>query len=128
MMARSKQVKTAKLTSRREAALTAVPYPLPVVRKKEEGKKLYVTVMFERPKFQQFLGAEANCERTFGLDAYGRQVYETCDGKRSVKEIINKFAYKTKVRRPEAETADTKFFRVLMTKGLIAMQMEKPDP
>ena len=117
----------AALPARRDASLGAVPYRLPPVRKEEKGPKLYVTVQFERPRWQQVLGADATCERTFGLDAYGRQVYENCDGRRTVRQIISRFANQTKISKPEAEVAVTKFMRTLITKGLIAMQMEKPS-
>jgi hypothetical protein len=117
----------AALEARRKASLDAVPYRLPVVRREEKNGKVYVTVCFDRPRWQQFLGADETCQRTFGLDAYGRQVYQNCDGQRSVRQIIHLFSKATRVSKPEAEAAVTKFMRTLISKGLIAMQMEKPS-
>jgi hypothetical protein len=84
--------------------------------------------LYERPRWQRVLGAERECERTFGLDAYGRRVYEGCDGQRPVREIIRQFAKQVSVSVPEAELAVTKFMRTLLAKGLVAMKMEKPAP
>lgn len=113
--------------SQREASLSAVPYQLPRLRQKEENGKLYVTIQMLRPRWQTFLGADVMCERTFGLDDYGRRVYESCNGERQVRHIIHNFARDTKISKPEAETAVTRFMRILMIKGLIAMEMEKPQ-
>jgi hypothetical protein len=115
------------VSKRRGAALEAVPHRLPSLRKEEKNGKLYVTVQFERPRWQRVLGADKLCERTFGLDAYGRRVYESCDGRRPVRQIIRQFADHAHVSVPEAEMAVTKFMRTLMTKGLVAMEMEKPS-
>lgn len=124
-MKRRKKPK-ANLKSRREASLDGVPYQLPRVRKQEKDGKLLVTVELLRPRWQQLLGADQTCERTFGLDAYGRKVYEQCDGRRAVRHIISRFAHETKISKPEAEMAVTKFLRTLLAKGLVAIEMEKP--
>lgn len=117
---------TDRLLPQRDAALGAVPQRLPIVRREEKSGKLYLTVRFERPRWQCLLGADAMCERTFGLDAYGRRVYEGCDGQSPVRLIVRRFAEQTRISAPEAEIAVTRFLRTLVTKGLVAMQMEKP--
>ncbi|MDX1682254.1 MAG: PqqD family protein [Phycisphaeraceae bacterium] len=111
---------------RREAALSGVPHVNPPVRTEEKEEKLYVTVLYERPTWQCVLGADATAERTFGLDEYGRLVYEFCNGERSVKTIIRMFSRETNVSRPEAERSVTEFMRTLMSKGLIGMEMDLP--
>ena len=126
---RRQRTPTANLPARREASLNGVPYHLPTVKREEkpEEGKLYVTIQYKRPRWQQMLGAEELCDRAYGLDEYGRQVYELCNGNRRVRDIINKFAYDNSVSRPEAETAVTRFMHTMLSKGLIAMEMEKPD-
>jgi hypothetical protein len=116
----------AEVNAQRRAALGGVPHRLPALRQEEKGEKLYVTVEMERPRWQRVLGADRQCERTFGLDAYGRRVYESCDGRRSVQRIVERFAGQVGVSVPEAELAVTRFMRTLMAKGLVAMEMEKP--
>ncbi|MFU8780971.1 MAG: PqqD family protein [Kiritimatiellia bacterium] len=109
----------------RNAALKGRPLCTPPVRTEEKDGKLYVTVRFIRPRWQRILGSDETCERSFGLDTYGRTVYESCDGKRSVKKIIERFAAKVHVSIPEAEMAVTKFMKTLLTKGLIIMEMDQ---
>jgi len=123
----AKQKSEVKLKARRDASLEAVPYQLPTVREQRKEGKLYLTIEYNRPRWQQMLGADQTCERTFGLDEYGQRVYEYCDGRRTVRQVIGQFAKRTKVSKPEAETAVTRFMRTLIAKGLIAMQMEKPS-
>ena len=109
----------------RKAALRGKPHRTPTVRQKEENGKLYVTVQLERSGWQRVLGADKTRERTFGLDAYGRRVYECCDGKQSVQSIINRFAKSSHVSVTEAEMAVTKFVRTLMSKGLLVIEMQE---
>ena len=105
--------------------MSAVPHRAPVVKTEKKGQKLYVTVKFRRPGWQRALGADEYCERTFGLDAYGREVYDRCDGKNDVQVIANRFARKHKVSQTEAETAVTTFMKTLMSKGLVALAVDK---
>ena len=109
----------------RNAALNGRPHRLPAVRQEEKDGKLYVTALCERPKWQRFLGAGQTCERTFGLDAYGQRVYRSCDGKRTVRQIVERFASQAHVSVPEAEMAVAQFLRTLLSKGLVVMEMEK---
>lgn len=124
-MSVGKRKKTEQNTEARNAALEAVPHKLPPLKREEKDGKLYVTVQFSRPGWQRLLGAGETCQRTFGLDAYGRRVYESCDGTRTVKAVIKRFSKATRISLPEAETAVTKFMRTLISKGLIAMAMDK---
>ncbi|MBI1337016.1 MAG: PqqD family peptide modification chaperone [Phycisphaera sp.] len=116
---------TLDLNTRRNAALEAVPRKRPTVRKEEREGKLYVTVEYERPRWQRVLGADLTCERSFGLDAYGRMVYELCNGRWSVGKIVQRFSEQTHVSKPESEVAVTQFLRTLITKGLVVVEMEK---
>lgn len=109
----------------RNAAMKGRPHRTPPVRTEEKNGKLYVTVRFRRPGWQRILGADDTCERTFGLDAYGRCVYEGCDGKRTVEEVVRRFAETNRVSPPESEMAVTKFMRTLLAKGLVAMELER---
>ena len=121
-----KTSKTAPLPARRSASLSAVPRRTPLVRTATTGEKLHVTARFQRPRWQRFLGAATTLERTFALDKYGRQVYEACDGERTILEVIRLFADTTRVSLPEAEIAVAKFVHTLVCKGLLVIEMEKP--
>jgi hypothetical protein len=111
----------------RRGALQGRPFCSPPVRTEERDGKLYVTIRFMRPRWQCILGADGTCERSFGLDPYGRIVYESCDGKRSVQKIIARFATKVHVSMAEAEMAVTKFMKTLLSKGLVVMEMAQEE-
>ena len=109
----------------RETAISGHPLKLPVKRQEEKDGKLYVTVEFHRPRWQQVLGADEVCERTFGLDNYGREVFDACDGKTSVKRIVKSFAKNRKISVAEAEVAVSTFLKTLMARGMVGMEMKK---
>jgi len=110
----------------RKQALEAKPVAFPPVRKEMKGEKLYVTLEFVRPRWQRVLGADKLCERSFGLDAYGREVYAACDGKTPVKTIIRRFAKKNHIDPAEAERNLTMFMKTLIGKGLIGIPLADP--
>lgn len=118
-------MKRKKVRLDREQALGAIPVQGSVVRREERGEKLYVTLLFARPGWQRLLGGDNQCQRTFGLDSYGREVYEACDGERTVEGIVQRFATQHHISVVEAEMAVTTFMQTLMKKGLIAMTLEK---
>lgn len=107
----------------RERALNARPQPAPVVRTERTADKLRVTVELARPRWQQWLGAQRLCQRTFSLDAYGQEVYAACDGQCTVRSIIRDFAAHHHLAPPEAEMAVTTFLKTLMAKGLVVMNV-----
>jgi len=79
-----------------------------------------------RPRWQRLLGAGSQTERSFGLDAYGREVFEACDGKRSVRAINRRFAKAHRIALAEAEMAVAAFLKTLLAKGLVAMEIDAP--
>jgi hypothetical protein len=107
-----------------EQAMQVTPIAFPPVRTEEKENKLYVTLEFVRPNWQRFLGADKLCERTFGLDAYGREVYHACDGEHSVRAIIQHFARKHRLDRAEAELNVTTFLKTLIGKGLVGIPLQ----
>ena len=108
-------------------SMGARPRQAPRVSAKErDGGGLMVTVLLARPRWQRALGGPAAAERTFALDAVGRQVYEWCDGKARVKDLVARFTREKKVHPAEAETAVAMFLRTLAGKGLIVMELDKP--
>lgn len=110
----------------REQAMAARPRQLPTVsRQRQEGGKLVVRVELERPSWQRWLGAPGRFGRTFVLDTYGQEVYESCDGKTKVERIIRDFAAEHKVSQAEAELAVSKFLQTLVAKGLVAIEVKK---
>lgn len=111
----------------RDDALEARPLQVPPVATKEKGPKLYVTVEYQRPLWQRLLGSGERCRREYGLDAYGREVYDACDGRTSVKKIVRRFAKHHRISSGEAEKAVTTFLKTLMSRGLVAMEMDTQE-
>ncbi len=110
----------------RPAAFAARPVPLPVrERRADEKGELHLTLEYDRPRWQQWLGADARCRRTFVLDAPGRAVYEQCDGRRSVREIADALARARQVSAAEAEHSVAAYLRTLTAKGLLALQLDE---
>lgn len=108
----------------RETAMGGYPVQMPALRKEEKDGKLYVTVEFRRPRWQRMLGAEEICERTFGLDPYGREVYDACDGRNNVNDIVERFARNHMISVAESEVSVSTFFKTLMSRGMIAIEMK----
>lgn len=108
----------------RDAAFKAIPVQLPYEKIEEDGEGLLVTVMLQRPRWQQWLGADRLVKRTFDLDAYGKEVYEYCNRKNTVDSIIKKFAKKHRLTVAESEVAVTQFLNMLVQKGLLAMEVK----
>lgn len=117
--------KQQKFTIDRVTALQGRPEKMPPVGRKEANDKLNITIEYGRPRWQRFFGAERLCSRTFELDAYGREVYEYCDGKTPAEEIIRKFARNHKISVAEAELSVAKFMKTLVAKGLIAIAVDR---
>jgi hypothetical protein len=108
----------------RDTAMNGYPVQLPTKRLEEKDGKLYVTIEFRRPRWQQILGAEKICERTFGLDPYGREVFDACNGKTNVNKIVRRFARNHHVSIAEAEVSVSTFLKTLMSRGMIGIALD----
>ena len=112
----------------RKNAFAAVPRKLPVARTKERNNGgLTITVRFARPRWHRWVGTRTPLERTFGLDRYGRFVYDACDGSRTVRKIVQKFAHRFHMSVPEAEMAVTTFLKTLVSKGMVALEIPSKE-
>ncbi len=84
-----------------------------------------VTVRIRRAGWTRWLGGDEQIERTFALDPLGREVYDACDGRTAVRQIVRRFAAAHKVSVAEAEASVTVFLKTLMSKGLIAVEVDQ---
>ena len=104
----------------RAIALAAKPSRTPVVRIESTAPSItQVTIRHQRPRWQRILGGGLHFERTYELDAHGRQVYSSCDGESTVTEIIARFAQDNHLSLAESEIAVTAFLKTLITRELI---------
>jgi hypothetical protein len=72
-----------------------------------------------------FFKVPPGATKTFELDALGRLVWENCDGKTSVQQIIRKLAKRYNLGLREAEVPTVKFLQMLVKKGLVGMQAKE---
>jgi len=62
-------------------------------------------------------------ERGFGLDRYGLEVWEACDGRRDVESICEDFAARHTVGFGEARAVVGRFLRALTERELIVIRI-----
>jgi len=61
--------------------------------------------------------------RTVHLDRLGAQVWELCDGQRTVEAIVNAFAERHRLTFHEARVAVTGYLSQLVRRGVLAVAM-----
>ena len=69
----------------------------------------------------------AGASKTFELDEIGLLVWDSCDGKTSVQQIIRKLAKRYNLNLREAEVSTVQFLQTLTKKGLIGMSVRQKD-
>ena len=104
--------------------LTGVPMANEAMETSPAGDGLLVSIPIERPRW---LAPPISWVVPFSklrrvqLDAIGRAVLEACDGKRTVEEVIERFAAVHKLSFRESQLAVTRFLQELVTRGLIVI-------
>lgn len=72
-------------------------------------------------------GSVLPTEKAFDLDELGLQVWQLCDGRHTVAEIIQTFAHTRRVNQREAQVAVLAFLRTLLRRNLIALAGPEPS-
>ena len=105
----------------RNQSLQAKPAAVEVIGREpldNGGQRLIVTTTPSR--LQKFLlRLPDRIEHKFELDPFGLEVFEMCDGQKTVQYIIKQFARKHSLDPHEAHRAVLEFLRVLIRKGLV---------
>ena len=110
----------------RDAAMAARPERADAVHAEERPNGgLLVTVRLPKRRFFRWMSTDGTFERSFGLDPLGREVYEACDGRTSVRSLVRQFAAEHSVTKPEAEVAVTTFLKTLVSRGLVNIAVDK---
>jgi hypothetical protein len=73
----------------------------------------------------RFLRGPSSATKTFELDDLGKLVWEACDGKTEVRQIIRALAGRYDLNEREAEVATLAFLRTLMRKGLVGIPVKE---
>ena len=81
-----------------------------------------ITVKIAPPKMAKLvLRLKGPIDRNFEFDSFGMGILDMCDGQKTVRYIINRFAKDHKLNPHEAERAVTAFLRTLTQKGVVSM-------
>lgn len=107
-----------------EALLDAVPTPNAAVRAERRGDAVVLWVPLQRRWYNQ--GAfrwllPLRGEKGYALDRLGQEVWEACDGERTLERIVEDFARRHRVRFHEARVAVLTFLRTLVERRLVAL-------
>ncbi len=65
--------------------------------------------------------------KRFSLDELGSFVWERCDGKTPVKQVIGELAKRYNLGRKEAEMSTANYMKLLVKKGLIGVKVRRAD-
>lgn len=92
----------------------------------QEGHELLLSVpvrprWWMKPPVSWFLPVRDH--RKFGLDRFGREIWNACDGTRRIETICENFARSHSVSFEEARSAIIQFLRVLTQRELIVIQL-----
>jgi len=66
-------------------------------------------------------------ERRIELDSVGKQVWELCDGKHTLRDMAEEFRKRHKLTRTEAEWSLRNYLKDLGKRGLVGFVVEKPE-
>lgn len=93
-------------------------------KKNDKGEVCLEIPRRQEPWFRPlFLVFSVPKRRRIQLDEIGSEVWELCDGKRTVGEIILSFSRTHKLNRKETEVAMLTYFRELAKRRLVGLQV-----
>ena len=111
----------------REASLDSIPLRNPGIKadRNEDG-----TVLLRLPPSPNWwarmvmkLLRVGDVERNVSLDELGSFVWDECDGKTTVRDLIRRFAERFKLNRKEAEVSIAQFLRMLAKRGFMGIMV-----
>lgn len=112
-----------------EKLLGAIPTPNAAVRVERSAGSVVLYVPIRRRFWMAPLSwfLPFRSERGFALDALGAEVFEACDGQRTLERIIEDFAARHRVRFHEARLAVTQFLSSLCERNLVVMAVPEEE-
>jgi hypothetical protein len=111
-----------------EQTLSAKPLRLVEADAKErEDGGINLKVSLKQMRFGWLLKMPEGASKTFELDEMGRMVWENCDGKTSVQQMIRKLSKRYNLNLREAQVATITFLNMLTKKGLVGMAVKKEN-
>ena len=115
-------VRTKSATATREEFLAARPRRAgeAVLERRDDGSALVKIPIRSKWMFRLPAGAV----KTFELDEMGVWVWDRCDGKATLLDVIHQFAEKYRLSVRESEVATVKFLEMLATRRLVKILVE----
>ena len=130
MLDKIRQVKTPQIS--RQQTLFSQPMQNPNVQAQQRGKGLLLRVRLKQPRTSKLAQAVLNlpteAQRKVVLDSIGAGIWELCDQKNTVADIIELTRLRYKFSHKEALISVTTFLKQLGSKGLIAFAVPKNQP
>ena len=111
----------------RQDALGAKPEQLvkaKILVTEDGGAKLTIPLQTTRWTGMIFRLPE-NATKTFELDELGLFIWNSCDGKTSVQQMIRQLSQQRRMTLREVEVATLQFLQTLIRKGLIGVQVKQ---
>lgn len=99
-----------------------VPTRAPAVEVQRKGDEMAVTVRRSNTRLARVLSwffVLPNSKR-FTFDRHGTMVWDLCDGKRNVEEVIRKFGEAEKLERERSEPSVLQFLTMLSGRRLVS--------
>ena len=113
----------------RTDALSARPVQVAdATMSKDESGGGRLKVVLKGPRWGGWLfKMPAGATKTYELDELGLFVWDACDGKTSVQQVIRKLAKRYNLNLREAEVATVRFLQMLTKKGLIGLTLKEKE-
>ena len=127
-MKRTKQDSPALYPASWRTTLASVPIHNPAAGVLRRERGVVVTLQGKRPAFlvpPLSWVIRPRLQRRMWLDSVGREVWELCDGERTVESIVDAFARNERLTFHEARISVVQYLKELMKRGLVALSV--PD-
>jgi hypothetical protein len=109
-----------------EQTLAARPLRLVDAQASErEDGGINLRVPLRQMRFGWLLRVPRGASKTFELDEMGRLVWDHCDGRTTVQQMIRKLSRHYNLNLREAQVATITFLNILTRKGLVGMAVKK---
>jgi hypothetical protein len=111
-----------KATISRHESLAVRPIRLVQAEVEQTGEGAKLKVPLRQTRWNGwFFRIPDGATKTFEFDPLGLLVWNSCDGRTSVQQIIRKLAKEYRLNLREAEVPTLKFLQMLVKKGLVGM-------
>jgi hypothetical protein len=110
----------------REQSLAAKPIAASILRREPmAGGSQRITIEVHPQGLLRWISRGRPVEHSYELDPLGLWVLDHCDGQKTVRYILQRFARDHQIDEHEAERAVLTFLRTLVSKGLVTLMVPR---